>query len=345
MALYSGLLFGQFCGENAIFAVFGRVLSPAIRRRAGGRAGVTKSVALLMGGWSPEREVSLSSGYECAKALADRGYRVRVIDVGRDLPTLLRALEPRPDVIFNALHGIGGEDGTIQGVIEMLGIPYTHSGVLASALAMHKPTAKAIFQSAGLPVVEGVVARPGELALRDPMPAPFVVKPTNQGSSVGVRIVRVNDNSWREEVTGWCFGSEVMVERFVPGRELTVAVMGDRALGVCEIVPRGSFYDYTAKYAAGGSNHLTPAPIPPEAYERALDIALRAHRMLGCRGVSRADLRYDDTGTQPGELYLLEVNTQPGMTPTSLVPDIARHVGLAFDDLIVWIVENAACEG
>ena len=304
---------------------------------------MTKSVAVLMGGWSPEREVSLSSGYECAKALADRGYKVRVIDVGRDMRALLHALDPRPDAIFNALHGIGGEDGTIQGVFEMLGVPYTHSGVLASALAMHKPTAKVIFRGAGLPVVEGLVARPDELALRDPMPAPFVVKPTNQGSSVGVRIVRINDNSWREEVTGWCFGGEIMVERFVPGRELTVAVMGDRALGVCEIVPRGGFYDYTAKYAVGGSDHLTPAPIPAEAYERALDIALRAHRILGCRGVSRADLRYDDTAAQPGELYLLEVNTQPGMTPTSLVPDIARHVGIGFDDLVVWIVENAAC--
>jgi D-alanine-D-alanine ligase len=268
-----------------------------------------------------------------------------VIDVSRDIAALLRALDPRPDVVFNALHGIGGEDGTIQGVLEMVGVPYTHSGVLASALAMHKPTAKAIFLGAGLPVVEGRVSYPDQLAQRDPMPAPFVVKPTNQGSSVGVRIVRVNDNSWREEVTGWSFGSEVLVERFVPGRELTVAVMGDRALGVCEIVPRGSFYDYTAKYAEGGSEHLVPAPIPAEVYERALDIALCAHRMLGCRGVSRADLRYDDTVTQPGELYLLEVNTQPGMTPTSLVPDIARHVGIGFDDLVVWIVENAACSG
>src|SRR5246127_5285600 len=264
-----------------------------------------KSVAVLMGGWSPEREVSLSSGYECAKALADRGYAVRVIDAVRDLPTLLRALEPRPDVIFNALHGIGGEDGTIQGVFEMLLIPYTHSGVLASSMAMHKPTAKTIFRAVGLPVVNGVVARPEELALHDPMPAPFVVKPTNQGSSVGVRIVRVNDNSWREEVTGWGFGEELMVERFVPGRELTVAVLGDRALGVCEIVPRGSFYDYTAKYAVGGSDHLTPAPIPDEVYERALDIALRAHRALGCRGVTRADLRYDDMTEELGALYLL----------------------------------------
>jgi D-alanine-D-alanine ligase len=304
-----------------------------------------KSVAVLMGGWSPEREVSLSSGYECAKALADRGYAVRVIDVRRDLPKLLRALEPCPDVIFNALHGIGGEDGTIQGVFEMLQIPYTHSGVLASSVAMHKPTAKSIFRAVGLPVVDGLVARPEELALHDPMPAPFVVKPTNQGSSVGVRIVRVNDNSWREEVTDWCFGSELMVERFVPGRELTVAVMGDRALGVCEIVPRGSFYDYTAKYAVGGSVHLTPAPVPAAVYERALDVGLRAHRALGCRGVTRADLRYDDTADEPEGLYLLEVNTQPGMTPTSLVPDIARHVGIEFDELVAWMVENAACEG
>jgi D-alanine-D-alanine ligase len=304
-----------------------------------------KSVAVLMGGWSPEREVSLSSGYECAKALADRGYAVRVIDVRRDLPKLLRALEPCPDVIFNALHGIGGEDGTIQGVFEMLQIPYTHSGVLASSVAMHKPTAKSIFRAVGLPVVDGLVARPEELALHDPMPAPFVVKPTNQGSSVGVRIVRVNDNSWREEVTDWCFGSELMVERFVPGRELTVAVMGDRALGVCEIVPRGSFYDYTAKYAVGGSDHLTPAPVPAEVYERALDVGLRAHRALGCRGVTRADLRYDDTADEPEGLYLLEVNTQPGMTPTSLVPDIARHVGIEFDELVAWMVENAAYDG
>ena len=272
---------------------------------------MSKTVAVVMGGWSPEREVSLSSGRECAKALVDRGYKVRPIDVGRDLPALMRALDPPPDLIFNALHGVGGEDGTVQSIFEMLGIPYTHSGVLASALAMHKPTAKAIFRDAGLPVVEDVLARPEDLAESDPMPAPFVVKPTNQGSSVGVRIVRINDNSWREEVKDWPFGDELLVERFVPGRELTVAVMGDRALGVCEIVPRGSFYDYTAKYAAGGSDHLVPAPVPPAIYDEALDIALRAHRVLGCRGVSRADLRYDDTPGGCGGLYLLEVNTQP----------------------------------
>jgi D-alanine-D-alanine ligase len=306
---------------------------------------VIKTIAVLMGGWSPEREVSLSSGCECAKALRDRGYAVRGIDVGRNLPALLRALEPYPDVIFNALHGVGGEDGTIQAVFEMLGIPYTHSGVLASALAMHKPTAKAIFRGAGLPVAEDVIARPEEIARHDPMPAPFVVKPTNQGSTVGVRIVRAGDNSWQEEIKNWRFGEEILVERYIPGRELSVAVMGERALGVCEIIAPGGFYDYTAKYAPGGSEHLVPAPLPSEDYDQALDIALRAHRLLGCRGISRADLRYDDTSARSGELYLLEVNTQPGMTPTSLVPDIARHVGIGFDDLVVWMVENAQCDG
>jgi D-alanine-D-alanine ligase len=298
-----------------------------------------------MGGWSPEREVSLSSGRECAKALVDHGYWVRVIDVGRNLPALLRALDPRPDLVFNALHGVGGEDGTIQAVLDMLAIPYTHSGVRASALAMHKPTAKELFRAAGLPVAEDVVASPEELARHDLLPPPFVVKPTGQGSSVGVRIVRIGDNSWRQEVLDWRFGNEIMVERFIPGRELTVAIMGDRALGVCEIVPRGSFYDYAAKYAEGGSVHLVPAPVPAAVYEQALNIALQAHRALGCRGVSRADLRYDDTPAGGGRLYLLEVNTQPGMTPTSLVPDIAGNAGIGFDKLVVWMAENAACGG
>jgi D-alanine-D-alanine ligase len=308
---------------------------------------MSKSVALLMGGWSPEREVSLSSGRECAKALIDRGYRVKIIDVGRDLPGLLRALDPRPDVIFNALHGVGGEDGTLQAVFDLLAIPYTHSGMRASALAMHKPTAKTLFRDAGLPVAEDVVATPEQLMAGDPMPAPFVIKPTNQGSTFGVRIVRVGDNSWREEVRNWRYGDEVLVEQFVPGRELTVAVMGDRALGVCEIIPHGGgLYDYTAKYSPGGSEHLVPAALPRQDYELALGVALRAHQALGCRGVTRADLRYDDTGKGGGgRLYLLEINTQPGMTPTSLVPDIARHVGIGFDELVVWMVENAACDG
>jgi D-alanine-D-alanine ligase len=305
---------------------------------------MSRRVAVLMGGWSSEREVSLVSGRECAKALNDSGYRAHTIDVTRDLAAFTKALKPRPDVIFNALHGRGGEDGTVQGVLEFLGIPYTHSGVLASAVAMDKPMAKAVFARAGLPLAEGVVVAREQLGVADPMAPPFVVKPTNEGSSVGVRIVRPNDNSWREDARNWAF-PEALIERFVPGREITVAVMGDRPLGVCEIRARGTFYDYTAKYAAGGSDHLVPAPIHRRAYEEALDIALRAHRALGCRGVSRADLRYDDTAGEPGRLYLLEVNTQPGMTPTSLVPDIAKHAGTSFAELVGWMVENARCDG
>ena len=300
-----------------------------------------KHVAVLMGGWSAERPVSLNSGRQCADALEAQGYRVTRVDVDRRIAETLARL--RPDVAFNALHGVGGEDGTMQGVCEMLRIPYTHSGVRASALAMHKPSAKELFIRAGLPVVGGIVAARETMLAEDPMPAPFVVKPTDQGSSIGVRIVRVSDNSWREEIARWEYGEELLVERFVGDRELTVAVMGDRALGVCEIVPRGCFYDYTAKYAEGGSDHLVPAPIPPRDYERALDIAARAHRALGCRGVTRADFRYDSSGDEGTRLYLLEVNTQPGMTPTSLVPDIARHAGIGFDELVAWIAEDASC--
>ena len=304
---------------------------------------MTKHVAVLMGGWSAEREVSLSSGQECAAALETRGYDVRTVDVTRDLAVLMAALTPRPDAVFNALHGRGGEDGTIQGVLELLRIPYTHSGVLASAVAMDKPMAKAVFARAGLPLAEGMVVRRASLGVADPLPAPFVVKPTNEGSSVGVRIVRPGDNSWRQEAARWPF-AEALVERFIPGREITVAVMDDRALGALEIRPRGTFYDYTAKYASGGSDHLMPAPVHQRAYDEALAIALCAHRALGCRGVSRADLRYDDTAGEPGRMILLEVNTQPGMTPTSLVPDIARHAGIDFPTLVAWMVENAACD-
>lgn len=301
-------------------------------------------VAVLMGGWSTEREVSLSSGKECAKALRSEGYEVKSIDVTRDIDALLKALKPRPDVIFNALHGRGGEDGTVQGVLEFLRIPYTHSGVLASAVAMDKPMAKAVFAAAGLPLAEGRLVKRAALGGGEGIAAPFVVKPPNEGSSVGVRIVRPQDNSWREEAAKWPF-EEALVETFIPGRELTVAVMGDRALGVCEIIAKvGTFYDYESKYASGGSQHLVPAPIHPTAYEQAMDISLRAHRALGCRGVSRADLRYDDTKGEPGRLVLLEVNTQPGMTPTSLVPDIARQVGIEFPALVRWMVEHAACD-
>jgi D-alanine-D-alanine ligase len=209
---------------------------------------------------------------------------------------------------------------------------------------MDKPMAKKIFAAAGLPLAEGIVVARESLGRGDPLPAPFVVKPVNEGSSFGVRIVREHDNSWREEARAWSFGEQVLVERFIPGREITVAVMGDRALGALEIRAQGTFYDYTSKYAPGGSVHLMPAPIHRDAYEAALAIALGAHRALGCRGVSRADLRYDDTAGEPGRMVLLEVNTQPGMTPTSLVPDIARHAGIGFVDLVRWMVEHAACD-
>jgi D-alanine-D-alanine ligase len=306
---------------------------------------MTRRVAVLMGGWSAEREVSLVSGAECARALAELGYDVRAIDVTRDLPALVAALSPAPDVVFNALHGKGGEDGVIQSVLELLRIPYTHSGVLTSAVAMDKPTAKLVFAAAGLPLAESVVLARAQLRHGDPMKRPFVVKPVDEGSSVGVRIVRCGDEGWAREVEGWDFGERVMVERYVPGREITVAVMGERALGALEIRPaQGTLYDYAAKYAPGGSLHLMPAPIHAEAYRAALDIALGAHRALGCRGVSRADLRYDDTGGEPGRMVLLEVNTQPGMTPTSLVPEIARAAGIPFAELVRWMVENAACD-
>jgi D-alanine-D-alanine ligase len=300
------------------------------------------SVAVLLGGWSAEREVSLVSGRECARALASIGYEVREIDAPRDLRALVAALTPAPDVVFNALHGRGGEDGTVQGVLEMLRIPYTHSGVLASAVAMDKPTAKLVFAKAGLPLVESVVVGRAELMYGEPLQRPFVAKPINEGSSVGVRIVRCGDQDWAREVEDWSFGERVMIERYVPGREITVAVMGDRALGALEIRPaHGALYDYDAKYAPGGSAHLMPAPIHAEAYEAALDIAARAHKALGCRGVSRADFRYDDTQGEPGRLFLLEVNTQPGMTRTSLVPEQAAHVGIPFPALCAWMVEQA----
>jgi len=305
---------------------------------------MSRTCAVLMGGWSAEREVSLVSGRECAAALETLGYQVSRIDVSRDLGALVAALEPRPDVVFNALHGRGGEDGTIQSVLDMLSIPYTHSGVLASAVAMHKPTAKSVFAAAHLPLAESAVVTRAALLAADVMARPFVVKPASEGSSVGVFIVRDGDNTWADAVARWDLGDEVMVERYIPGREITVAVMGDRALGALEIRPiAAAMYDYAAKYAPGGSEHLMPAPIHPDAYADALDIGLRAHRALGCRGVSRADLRYDDTAGEPGRMVLLEVNTQPGMTPTSLVPDIARHHGIAFVDLVKWMVEDAAC--
>jgi D-alanine-D-alanine ligase len=302
---------------------------------------MTKHVAVLLGGFSAEREVSLVSGQAVAKSLAEQGYRVSPVDVGRDLAGVLATI--KPDVVFNALHGRFGEDGCVQGVLEMLGIPYTHSGVLASALAMHKPTAKRLFVGAGLPCAEGRVL-PRDAVLNGAFTPPFVIKPLNEGSSVGVRIIFDGDNLAPLDGANWPFGDEVLVERYIPGREIQVAVMGDRALGAIEIRPRGRFYDYEAKYTAGRAVHLMPAPIHPDAYERALDISRLAHQTLGCRGVSRADLRYDDTAGEPGDFYLLEINTQPGMTPLSLVPEIAADVGIGFGALVRWLVESARCD-
>jgi D-alanine-D-alanine ligase len=295
-------------------------------------------VAVLMGGWSSEREVSLVSGTAVAKALAERGYEVTGIDVDADAAALVARLTPRPDVVFNALHGRWGEDGTMQGLLDILGLPYTHSGLLASALAMHKPTAKLVFEHAGIPVAEHVIVARQVLVEGDPMPRPYVVKPLNEGSSVGVRIVRNGDNL-SPMGTDWVFGDAVMVERFVPGREFTVAVLGDRPLAVTEITTERGFYDYDAKYAPGGSRHVIPAQLEPAVYEEAMALAACAHRALGCRGVSRADLRYDGR-----QLYMLEVNTQPGMTPTSLVPEQAAYAGISFHDLVAWMVENAECD-
>lgn len=300
-------------------------------------------VTVLMGGASTEREVSLNSGKASAKALTEAGYAVTLLDVGRDPGDLVReVVASKPDVVFNALHGRFGEDGCVQGLLNLLGVPYTHSGLLASAAAMDKAFARRLFEQAGIPVAKGEVVKKGQPTS---VPRPHVVKPLNEGSSVGVYILHPGDN--RDPLKDWPFDSdEVLVEEFVPGRELTAAIMGDRALGALEITSDRGWYDYEAKYAPGGSRHLFPAPIPAGDYEEACRLALLAHQVLGCRGVSRADLRYDDT--RPDEkprLVVLEVNTQPGMTATSLVPDIAGQLGITYPELVRWMVENAACDG
>jgi D-alanine-D-alanine ligase len=300
-------------------------------------------VAVLYGGMSAEREVSLSSGGQVIAALRESGFEVLPIDVGYDLGAVLAALTPKPDVVFNALHGRFGEDGAIQGVLDWLGIPYTHSGVRASAVAMDKVAAKALFAAAGLPVARGKAVPIPDLDAADPLPRPYVVKPVNEGSSVGVHIVRPGDNRRSEIARSWNYGETALVEEFIPGRELTVGVMGERALAVTEIMASNNFYDYVSKYAEGGSRHIIPARIDSATYHRALEVALAAHRSLGCRGASRADFRYDDTRETPGRLVLLEVNTQPGLTPTSLLPEQAAHLGISFAALCAWMVENAAC--
>ncbi len=302
-------------------------------------SGTSPKVVVLMGGPSAEREVSLSSGRECAAALRDTGkYEVIELDAGADLAVRLAELEP--DVAFNALHGRWGEDGCVQGILEWMRIPYTHSGVLASALAMDKERTKSVYRAHGIPVVESGIFAKAEIAAAHVMPPPYVIKPNNEGSSVGIYIVGSDADG--PPAIAETMPDQLMVEAYVPGRELTVTVMGDRALCVTEILTDG-WYDYHAKYAEGGSRHELPADIPADVERACLDFALRGHRALGCRGVSRIDYRWDETRGLDG-LFALETNTQPGMTPTSLVPEQAAHIGIAFLDLCDWMVEDASCD-
>jgi D-alanine-D-alanine ligase len=298
-------------------------------------------VGVLMGGWSSERPVSLVSGLACATAARALGCDVVEIDVSRDIANQLR--DVAPDIAFNAMHGPWGEDGRIQSVLEIADIAYTHSGVLASALAMDKQKAKAILASAGLDVPQGFLMDRANAVGEHPMPVPYVIKPNAEGSSFGVLIVRTGDNRPPQELLdpNWRRGDDILVEEFIAGRELTVAVMGDRPLAVTEIRTGNSFYDYDAKYSPGGSHHVVnPSDLPADIHARAMDEAATAHKLLGCRGVTRSDFRYDPTS---GRLVILEINTQPGMTPTSLAPEQAASVGMSFNDLVKWMLEDASC--
>ncbi|MCX5614363.1 D-alanine--D-alanine ligase [Bombella saccharophila] len=302
----------------------------------------SQSVAVLMGGTSSERSVSLSSGKAVTAALKEAGHHVHALDVGPDITTTIAALKAcRPTVVFNALHGPGGEDGAIQGVLEWLGLPYTHSGILASAIAMNKATTRMALQAAGLPVAEGCLITPAALIDRAPLPAPYVLKPVAEGSSVGVHILHQDDKSTRRTIAeSWTYGPQILAEHFIPGRELTVAVLGDTPLAVTEILPQegGGFYDFAAKYQANGSRHIIPAPLPTSITERALALACQAHHALGCKGASRTDYRYDE---QTHQLVILEVNTQPGMTATSLLPEQAAARGVNYPQLCDWLIKDA----
>ncbi len=308
-----------------------------------------KTVAVLMGGWSAERPVSLVSGEACAQALEEAGYCVTRIDVTHDLLALLEALTPPPDVVFNALHGRGGEDGCIQGVLEMLRIPYTQSGVRASSIAMDKPATKRLLQTVGIASPEGVVIMAGSLdGTGVPFPAPYVVKPAAEGSSVGVHIVHPGDSwSFTED---WQPDTRLLIERYIPGHELTVGVRGmsghaAKAMAVTEIRPLEGFYDYDNKYVAGRAVHDVPARVPEKIADEAMRLAVLAHETLGCSGVSRSDFRWDDTLPGTSGLFFLEINTQPGFTPLSLVPEQAAYLGMSFADLATWLVEGAQCHG
>lgn len=301
-----------------------------------------RRILVLMGGISREREVSLVSGTAVADALRAKGHDVRTHDVTRDVGALVQAVkEFAPDVVFNSLHGRYGEDGCIQGVLELMAVPYTHSGVRASAVAMDKPATKRVVEQAGIRTPRGKVVRREDFAQGDPLPRPFIVKPVDEGSTIGVKVVADGDNrDWGDD---WTFGEQALVEEYIRGRELTVGIMGERALAVTEIRFEGVAFDYTAKYTAGHAEHVLPAPIPAQIYDAAMDAALTAHRSLGCDGISRSDFRYDDRRPGTDGLYFLEINTQPGFTPLSLVPEQARHLGIEFGTLCEWLVEQARC--
>jgi len=297
-------------------------------------------VAVLKGGFSAEREVSLTSGAAVAKACANLGHTVTEIDVGLDVVEQLKALSP--DVAFNALHGTFGEDGRMQGILELLKIPYTHSGVLASAVAMDKPMAKQIYAQAGLRIAESRMACKDEVIAGDVMARPYVVKPHNEGSSVGVKLM-FTDGNFHFSPENWPYGDAVMIEKYIPGRELTCAVLGDKALGVTEIVIPSGFYDYENKYTAGKSHHICPAQIPQAVYDEVMAMSVKAHVALGCRTVSRSDFRWDEQGD--GKVYILETNTQPGMTKLSLTPELAAYAGMSFDQLVQKLLDGAALDG
>jgi D-alanine-D-alanine ligase len=299
-------------------------------------------VAVLMGGWANEREVSLMSGKGVADALESVGHKVTRIDMGRDIAA--RLTETAPDVVFNALHGVPGEDGTVQGMMDLMGIPYTHSGLATSVVAIDKELTKQALVPHGIPMPGGRVVRSADLYDADPIARPYVLKPVNEGSSVGVAIVTVESNYGnpiRRDVEGpWQKFETLMAEPYIRGRELTTAVLGDKPLMVTELVPKSGFYDFTAKYTDGMTEHVCPADIPEDIARLCLEYALKAHRLLGCRGVSRSDYRWDDERGEDG-LFLLETNTQPGMTPLSLVPEQAKHCGIDYPELVEIIIEDA----
>lgn len=303
----------------------------------------SSEIVVLTGGVSSERDISLITGKAVVSALKSCGYKVRTIDTRKSLDLVVRELSPPPFAVFNALHGRFGEDGVIQGLLELLQIPYTHSGVLASALAMDKPTAKKIFKSEGIRCAEHRIVDIQQILDSDVLPPPYVIKPVNEGSSFGVQIIKSTADLSQFKNEDWAFDKRIMVEKYIEGRELTVTVMGERALGVTELRPTTQFYDFNAKYIEGKTEHILPADLPNRVTEITQQYALTAHKTLGCRGITRADFRYDEKKPGASGVYLLELNTQPGLTPLSLVPEQAAHAGISFPELINWMVENASC--